>query len=860
MYATLANPLAAEPTESTAAMAALATQSACYHCGLPLPQDVVRSVMIDSIERPMCCPGCEAVAQTIVDNGFADYYRTRSAFPAKADQALLVPPEFLLYDSSEQAQKFSAGAGSDNCEASLSVENIRCAACVWLIERRLAQLPGVLSAHMNIANERLYVRWNKDACKPSAIFQALKQLGYDAYPYDPARHGEQLRRDSRTLWRQLFVAGLSMMQVMMYAIPTYMGDGVDMEPDMAALMRWASLLLTIPAVVYSAQPFFRGAWINLKNRMLGMDVPIVLGIAAAFSASAIATWRGQGDVYFDTVTMFIFLLLCSRYFELSARRNAASAMQRLQHGLPASALRLADFPASRETELISASELKVGDCVLVKPGEAFASDGLILEGETSIDLSLLTGESQPQRIGKNDAMPGGAVNLSQAVVMRVTQPPSESTLSALFKLIERAGRAKPQLSLWADKAAAWFVACLLLFAVLVFAAWQFFDPSQAWPIAIAVLVVSCPCALSLATPTAVAAATDALTRQGVLIVKSHVLETMHRATHVIFDKTGTLTLGKPAVRRVKTFAGMRESECLRLAAALEASSAHPIAQAIVNAGAHAQADSSAVRVDSLNYAAGKGVEAVIGGRTYRLGSAAFVEELVDSAVPDEGVAGMTPVYFGIAGAWLARFDLDDSLRSDARDVVDFFRSAGKEVILLSGDRQSVAVHVASQLGIRQAHGEHLPDQKLAFVQRLQESGAVVLMIGDGINDAAVLHAADVSFAMGSGSTLAQVHADAVLLGERLSSLRDTAETARRSMSIIRQNLCWATFYNLTAIPAAALGLVNPWLCAVGMSFSSAVVVGNALRLRRSRRKAAGTFRQAESPPAFAAPMSSPKSS
>ena len=808
--------------------------SSCFHCGLPVPAGSSWSVQIAGEARVMCCPGCKAVAQAIVDNGLSDYYLTREDFSPTADQAPLVPAELRLYDAPEVLGQFAEPSrdNADLCEAVFSVDGIRCAACVWLIERRLARVHGVQSMNLNVATERLHVRWNRDNCKPSDILGAVRELGYAAYPFDAVRHGEQLQRASKKLFRQVFIAGLSMMQVMMYAVPVYMATDGTMDADMETLMRWASLLLTLPAVFYSALPFFEGAWANLKSRALGMDVPVAVGIAAAFIGSTVATFTGEGDVYFDTVTMFIFLLLCSRHLELIARRKAASALEKLQHALPSAAVRLPGFPQDRTAETVPAAQLREGEMVLVKPGEAVPADGVIVEGSTAIDLSLLTGESKPQRKECGDALPGGAVNASQPVVMKVTRTARESTLSTLVKLIERAGQAKPRLSQWADKVAAWFVAALLLFAVIIFGVWQWIDPSRAWLIAVAVLVVSCPCALSLATPSALAAATDRLVRQGVLVVQPHVLETLHRTTHVIFDKTGTLTKGKPTLRHVATFGNAPASWCVSAAAALEASSAHPLAQAILEAARHPRADVGELQAIDIQHVAGQGLEGSIGERLYRLGSAAYVAEIAGSAPPEKLRGGWTPVYLGSGEGWLARFDLADEIRADANEVIAHFKAHGKQVVLLSGDQDAVTQRVARELGIDTAHGEYLPEQKLEFVQRLQSAGAVVAMVGDGINDAAVLRAADVSFAMGSGAALAQTHADTVLLSGRISSVAQAHEAASQTMAVIRQNLAWATLYNIVAIPAAAVGLLNPWLSGIGMSVSSAVVVINALRLRR----------------------------
>ncbi|WP_167759854.1 heavy metal translocating P-type ATPase [Massilia horti] len=797
--------------------AALADQarSACYHCGLPVPQGSRWQARIGDIMHAMCCPGCAAAAQAIVDGGLGDYYDTRTEYASRFDDDPDAP-ELALCD--EQG---------DSGGMVFSVEGIRCAACVWLIERRLAQLPGVLEATLNVATERLHARWTPGACKPSSILRALRAIGYAAYPYEARRHGEQLERARKKLFRQLFIAGLSMMQVMMYAVPVYLASDGTMDADMTALMHWASMVLTLPAVVYCAQPFFRGAWADLRRGMPGMDVPVALGIGAAFAGSVLALVRG-GDVYFDSITMFVFLLLASRYLELAARRKAARALEALQQSLPAAALRMPAWPVSRDTELVAANHLQSGDTVLVQPGQAVPADGVIVEGETEVDLSLLTGESRTVRKAPGDLLPGGAVNVAQAAILRVSSAARDSTLAMLVRLVERAGQGKPRLALWADKVAACFVAALLALTVAVFCAWQFIDPARAWQAAIAVLVVSCPCALSLATPTALAAATGRLLRHGVLAVQPHVLETLARATHIVFDKTGTLTLGRPVLRRIVTLDAVSPEDCLALSAALEASSAHPIALAL------RAACPGAPVAQHLQYVVGQGVAGTVDGVRCRLGSSAFVADLAGGAATGIAPGGITTVWLGVAGRWLARFELGDEVRPEAAALVRSFQSRGKAVLLLSGDAPDTARAVAAQLGIDAAEGAQLPDQKLEYVRRLQQGGAVVAMVGDGVNDAAVLRGADVSFAMGGAAALAQLHADCVLMHEGLEPLGDAARTAQRAMRVIRQNLTWATVYNLAAIPAAACGLLNPWLAGIGMAASSALVVLNALRLTKGR--------------------------
>ena len=807
-------------------------ETSCFHCGLPVPAGSHWSVRIDDIDQPMCCPGCEAVARTIVDNGLTDYYRNRQTLPQGVAEP--IPDALRLYDTPELSAQFTNSEGGG--EATLSVEGIRCAACVWLIERRLAQVPGLQAADLNVATEKLQVRWDPAQCKPSDILQAVREVGYAAYPYDPIQHGELLRKNARSMFKRLFVAGLSMMQVMMYAVPVYMAGAGEIEPDMEQLMRWASFWLTLPAVLYSAQPFFRGAWTDLKQRAPGMDVPVALGIAAAFIGSTWSTIAGQGDVYFDSVTMFIFLLLASRYLELVARRKAAGSLETLQHALPDSAWLLTGFPAQRETRLVAAATLRAGDLVLAKPGEAIPADSVIVDGETTVDLSLLTGESQPQPKHIGEQVAGGAVNISQPVVLRVEKVAKDSTLSSLIRLIERAGHGKPKISQWADRVAAWFVAALLIFALAVLAFWSWHDASRAWPIAIAVLVVSCPCALSLATPSALAAATDRLLRQGVLVMQPHVLETLHRATHVVFDKTGTLTEGRPSLQQTTLLGdttSMDQAQVLRIAAAMEAGSAHPLSQALIEAAEKAGAHSAVPAAEAVSHHAGQGLEGLVNGQRYRIGSATFVAGLAGHVKLPEEPANVSSVYLAGEHGWLARFELADRLKPDAAEVVRYFSARGQKTVLLSGDAPQIANAVAASLAMDAAQGGMLPQQKLDYVQRLQREGAVVVMVGDGINDAAVLRAADVSFAMGSGAALAQSHSDAVLLSPRLSLLSEAAEAASACMRVIRQNLGWATIYNLVAIPAAAFGLLTPWMAGLGMSASSALVVANALRLEKA---------------------------
>ena len=795
-----------------------AAGAGCFHCGAPVPDGSRWQARVDGATRSMCCPGCAAAAEAIVAGGFADYYhaRTEYAAPVAPSSTMQEEPELVLFDQQDMQG-----------EGSFSIEGVRCGACVWLVERRLGQLAGVQEVSLNVAAGRVFVRWDPLLCRPSSIVRALRAIGYGAAPYDVRRHDQGLERARRRLFRQLFVAGLAMMQVMMYAVPVYLAEDGTMDADMRALMGWASFALTLPAVFYSALPFFAGAWRDLKRGVPGMDVPVALGIAAAFAGSCAALVSGEGDVYFDSITMFVFLLLGSRYLELDARRRATEALDALRRGVPASAQRLRGDPSARDTELVPASKLAVGDLVLVTPAKAVPADGVVVEGETDLDFSLLTGESSTRHVVPGDMLPGGVVNAGQAIVVRVSSAARDSTLAMLVRLVERAGLGKPAMALWADRVAAWFVLGLLLLTVAVYLIWSTVDPARAWHAAVAVLVVSCPCALSLATPTALAAATDRLLRRGVLAVAPHTLETFERATHVVFDKTGTLTLGRPVLRQVLPVGSLDADLCLRIGSALQAENSHPIGLAIRSAML-----THGLVARNLRAEIGRGFEGTIDGVVYRIGTAEFAQELAGGMVRAAVPTGTSTAWLACEGHWLARFDLSDGLREEAQEVVRRFQQGGKTVILLSGDDQGAAGAVARQLGIASAFGGRLPAEKLAFVRELQQGGAVVAMVGDGSNDAAVLRGADVSFAMGRGTELALVHADGVLLGDSLAPLADAADTARRTMAVIRQNLIWASVYNVVAIPAAATGLLNPWLSGIGMAASSAIVVLNALRLRK----------------------------
>jgi Cu2+-exporting ATPase len=738
--------------------------------------------------------------------------------------------ELTLFDHPDVQKSFVRPLSGHEREASLILEGITCAACVWLNEQHLTRQAGVTAVDINYATRRARVRWDEQRIKLSGILAAVASIGYHAYPYDAARSEEIAQRERRAaLWR-LFVAGFGMMQVMMYALPVYLADEGSMSADVEQLMRWASLVLTLPVVRYSAAPFFRNAWRDLRLARVGMDVPVALGVGAAFAASLWATLVGAGEVYFDSVTMFVFLLLGGRYLEMLARHRSVRSIERVGRALPAFADRLTAFPAL-ETERVVVSVLQPGDRVLIAPGQTIPADGRVLQGESEVDESLLSGESRPVAKAAGSELTGGTTNVRSPLVLQVEKVGEASRLAAIVRLMERAMTEKPRVVQLADRVAAWFVAALLLLALATGIAWSQIDPSRALWVFVSVLVVSCPCALSLATPAALAVATGAFSRLGLLVSRGHAIETLARADHFVFDKTGTLTWGRLRLRQTLPLTGLSAEAALRLAAALEQGSEHAVGAALRQAAEVG----SLPQPQALQSHTGQGVEGMLDGRRLRLGRPGFAGALHGLPLPPDALAqfatGDTCVALADDGAWLAVFRLGDEVRAEAGELARRLRDFGCGITILSGDSAEAVAQVAAALAIEDAHGGMTPQDKHDFIARLQQRGAVVAMVGDGVNDAPVLAQAQVSVAMGGGTELARNQADIVLLGEDLGRLAEAVALARRTRRIVRQNLGWAFAYNLSAIPLAMLGWITPWMAGIGMSASSLLVVLNALRLQ-----------------------------
>jgi Cu2+-exporting ATPase len=714
-------------------------------------------------------------------------------------------------------------------ESYLAIQGMHCAACSLTVEEVLQKLPGVESVQVNGASTVARVAWAPAGQgRPSVWLAALQRAGYGALPAgDVLAAAPRIQAQRMMLWRWL-VAGFCMMQVMMYAFPAYIAEPGDISVEAQGLLRWASWVLTLPVVLFSCWPFFSAALRDLRNRRIGMDVPVALGILIAFGASSAATFDPASpwgaEVWYDSVTMFVFFLLSGRLLEQRLRDRTAGSLEALMRSLPDSVERQG---ADGMFERIPVRRLVPGDLIRLLPGDVVPADGTVTAGESQVDEALLTGESTPLLRRTGSAVIAGSHNLSGMLLVRVERSGGETRYAAMVALMEQASVQKPRLARIADRIAGPFVLLVLLASAAAAFWWWPSDPAHAIGVAVAVLIVTCPCALSLATPAATLAAAGALARRGVLVRRLEALESCAAVDTVVFDKTGTLTEDRMTVTLSRVREGLDPVQAWRMAAALAQHSLHPLSKAIVQAAG----DVSASATD-VTEVPGQGLRGhVLSGagakpHSMRLGSAAFC------GMPSVEASNGPQVHLSDDAGWLASFDMDEALRPEARSSVGALRALGLQVQLLSGDLIAAVARLASRAGIDEALGQHTPEAKLAHVRGLQQRGRRVVMVGDGMNDGPVLACADVSVAMGQAVPLAQAKSDFIVLGGQLTAVPALLRHARRTHAVVRQNLWWAALYNAVCVPLAVLGFMPPWLAGLGMAASSLLVVLNSARLAR----------------------------
>ena len=796
----------------------------CYHCGLPNPKHLgpYRTAVLGE-QRAFCCPGCVAVAECIESSGLNDYYLSRASSAGSAFEA--APASLLARFDHIAVQREFVSHDGELAVADLSIENLSCAACAWLIERRLQQLPGVSQASVNYSNHRLSVRWHTEQTPLSSVLAELEAIGYKARPFQRDTHAAALKQQARTQLFRVALAGLGTMQAMMLGIGLYLGAFQGIDTEYRDYMRWVSGMVTLPVFAWAGWPFYRAAWQALKARHLTMDVPVSIALWGAFFASWYATLIGQGETYFDSVCMFIFFLQTSRFVELKARQRAGERAADLLTINP----RLVKRWQNNHWQSTPSDELVAGERILIDAGDTVPVDAQLDQDSGYVSEAMLTGEPMALHKRHGDMLLAGSIAGEQALQATVIRSGNDTVLATLHQLMSRALAEKPALAQRADSLAHWFVARVLVLAVCVYIGWQFVDPAQAFWATLAVLVATCPCALSLATPTALTVATQRLAEQGFLVTRGHVLSTLPEATHIVFDKTGTLTVGALQVSECLWATNAlpsadEHSHALALVAAMEAGASHPIARALCRYVA-AQDIAAATLTQAVTAHTGAGLSVLHEGACYRLGHREFA---LGSHSDDELVVWLSKDF-----APLLSIRLSDQLRPEAAAVITACRARGLTTVLLSGDASQLPMRIAAELGIDSVYGQQSPAQKQARIAQWQAEGAIVVMIGDGINDAASLAQAHCGVAMGSGTDWAQTSADAVLLGDRLAALVPALALAEHTARTVKQNMRWAVGYNLAILPPAALGFVAPWAAALGMSLSSLVVVFNALRLRRS---------------------------
>jgi Cu2+-exporting ATPase len=797
----------------------------CYHCGSPL-EGARFTHTLGGAPRQFCCAGCQAIAQTIHGQGLEAFYARRLPTEEKPSPDSLQdtpPARLLVFDDAALLNRYvRVVEGVD--EVTLRLSKIRCAACVWLNEQHLRRVPGVVEVEANYVTQRARIRFRREVCALSRLLHAVEAIGYEASPFELSLAADAARRERASMLMRLGVAMLGMMQVMMYAWPAYSGTQ-DLTAEHAALLGWAGFALTVPVLLYSAAPIFRNAFDSLRHLprtgMLGMDVPVALALLLAAGAGTVNLLRGSGETYFDSITMFVALLLLARYIELRARHDARSGAEALALQLPATCERL--DKATGQAAVIPVVRAQLGDLLRVAPGDAVPVDGQVIDGASAVDEALLTGEARPIAKHPGDTVLAGSFNLTSPLVIEVRAVGQATRLAGIAALLDRALNEKPHLVGITEKWAGYFVAALLVIALATGLVWAAIGEGDAWVRAVAVLVVSCPCALSLATPAALAAAQGALARAGLLVVRGHAIESVAQAQDLVLDKTGTVTTGALALCHIEVLReGCDANAMLSLAAGLEAGQKHPIAKAFVSA-ANARGLAAHSFPTTPRGVVGQGVEC----ERFRLGSAHW------TGVPALGEVGLvTQVWLRDDTGPLARFDLQDELRDGAPRLIAAARQAGLAVHLLSGDSAQTVEAYARHLDIPHWKGEASPEDKQAFIQALQQQGRVVWAVGDGINDAPQLAQANVSVAVGSGAPLAQAGADLVLTRASCAPLAALITQAQKTRRVIGQNLVWAAAYNLLAIPAAALGLIGPFGAAIGMTLSSLLVTLNAARLAR----------------------------
>lgn len=810
--------------------AAVGAHPACTHCGLPVPIGLVRP----GAEHQFCCAGCSTVYELLHSEGFEAYYAMRDQLPETP--ASTAVSSYEEYDDPAFLERQARPQPEGRLACDLYLEGVHCAACLWVVEKAMAREPGVAEARLNFTRSRLRLVFDPATARLSRLAQRLAKLGY---PSHPARQNAETayRSESRKLLIRIGIAGAVAGNVMLLAFALYGGWATGMEAAHRAFFRWTSLIVTLPAVLYAAWPFYRSAWAGLRGGVLHMDLPISIGILAGFVSGVIHTVTGSGDIYFDSVCALIFLLLVGRRLQLHQQRRASESSELLYALTPSSARRLRP---DGDAERVPLEAIRPGDRIEVRPGETLPTDAVVETGRSAVDQSLLSGESLPVSVREGDEVWGGTVNLVDRLVVVATQTVETSRVGHIASMVAQASDSKAPLVQLADRVAGWFVGTVLLLAAGTYALWSQLDPAHAIDHTVALLVVSCPCALGLATPLAMTAAIGKAAREGILARSGAALERLGRLRQgqLFIDKTGTLTYGR---MRVVAFEG--DASVLDLVRAAETGTSHPVGRALLDhAREHAEGTACADDVELVDGGIramvctgdGTAVPVVIGAPSALLHHALAPSELNEEVLTWTRNA-WTPVWVAVGGRIRARFAVADQLRPEARSILKRLQAQGLRPSILSGDHPVVVRAVGRQLGLPadSCIGGLLPEEKWNRIEAARGEGTVV-MVGDGVNDAAAIAAADVGIAVHGGAETCFAAADVFLSKPGISTLDTLLRGARRTVGVIRTNILFSLAYNVLGATLAITGLLNPLVAAVLMPLSSLVVVTNSFRFRFGR--------------------------
>ena len=806
----------------------MTNQQPCYHCGEIVPDALELFVKIDKKPEPMCCYGCQAVAQQIIELGLSDYYRHRTRLPEKPNE--LIPDqikELTIFDNQKIQSNFLTTDNEAEKEGRFIIEGIVCPACSWLIESSIGKLGGINKVNVNYSTQRCTILWDEKRIKLSDVLLKIRKLGYKAIPFDPRNREIIYEKERQSYLIRLGIAGLFGMQVMMIAFILYFGEANGIEHRYRIFFQWLSLILTLPVLCYSAAPIFKGALRDIKVKRPGMDIPICLGISIAFISSLHHSIVQQGHVYFDSIVMFVFFILAGRYFEFISRKKSIAQLDNISSLLPLYANRINE---SGEVETVLTNELKQSDKLIVKPGEVIPVDGNVYQGQSTVDESIVTGESLPIMKATDMRVIGGSTNVESPLYIDSLNTGDKTFLNNIARLIESASQKKSGKLRLSEKVSSIFIMFILCLAAATSFYWYQHAPDKWLEITIAVLVVSCPCALSLAIPTAVSSLLSSLLQQGVALLNPDIIEKFKTIDTIVFDKTGTLTEGNLVLESFDIHnTDYQKEEILMIACALEQGSEHPIATAIKNYGDHIET----VLASDIKNSPGKGITGKVDHNIWFLGTKEFINENIQSEIKTKlNDRTGTTVFLANHSCLVASLYFTDRIRESSKTLIERLQKNKYQIVMLSGDQKQVAQKVADELNIGTYKSGLKPEDKVHNIQQLQDTGHKVCIIGDGVNDAPAFAQADMAIAMNKASDITKLNADTLLMKNDINIINDLFTILERTDKTIRHNFIWVVVYNLIALPVAIAGLLAPWMAALGMSLSSLIVVINSGRLNK----------------------------